>query len=71
MSHLLRRTKKSCLKFLRKISTSKQLFVQRLDEEDGDDEEVEEELNLQRDLGAGCEQQLSGHGGHLRGAAAE
>ncbi|XP_002032849.2 uncharacterized protein LOC6608101 [Drosophila sechellia] len=50
MSHLLRRTKKSCLKFLRKISTSKQLFVQRLDEEDGDDEEVEEELNLQRDL---------------------
>jgi len=38
------------LQFLRKISTSKQLFVQRLDEEDGDDEEVEEELNLQRDL---------------------
>ncbi|EDV59592.1 uncharacterized protein LOC6542378 [Drosophila erecta] len=55
MSHLLRRTKKSCLKFLRKISTSKQLFVQRLDEEDGDDEEMEvelevDELNLQRDL---------------------
>ncbi|EDW89276.1 probable E3 ubiquitin-protein ligase bre1 [Drosophila yakuba] len=50
MSHLLRRTRKSCLKFLRKISTSKQLFVQRLDEEDGDDEDVEEELNLQRDL---------------------
>lgn len=38
------------MQFLRKISTSKQLFVQRLDEEDGDDEEVEEELNLQRDL---------------------
>ncbi|XP_030557648.1 uncharacterized protein LOC115760459 [Drosophila novamexicana] len=38
MSHLLRRTKKSCLKLLRKISTSKQLFVQRLDE----DEEYEE-----------------------------
>ncbi|XP_037716647.1 uncharacterized protein LOC119551393 [Drosophila subpulchrella] len=49
MSHLLRRTKKSCLKFLRKISTSKHLFVQRLDEEDGyDDEEVE--VDLQRDL---------------------
>ncbi|XP_017128778.1 probable serine/threonine-protein kinase fhkB [Drosophila elegans] len=51
MSHLLRRTKKSCLKFLRKISTSKQLFVQRLDEEDGDgDDEVEVEVNLQRHL---------------------
>uniref|UniRef100_A0A6P4EDU1 Uncharacterized protein LOC108039082 n=1 Tax=Drosophila rhopaloa TaxID=1041015 RepID=A0A6P4EDU1_DRORH len=52
MSHLLRRTKKSCLKFLRKISTSKHLFVQRLDEEDGDDEEVqvEVEVDLQRDL---------------------
>ncbi|XP_016993744.2 uncharacterized protein [Drosophila takahashii] len=49
MSHLLRRTKKSCLKFLRKISTSKQLFVQRLDEEDGDDDE-EVEVDLQRDL---------------------
>ncbi|XP_017073018.1 putative uncharacterized protein DDB_G0271606 [Drosophila eugracilis] len=48
MSHLLRRTKKSCLKFLRKISTSKQLFVQRLDEEDVDEEEVE--VDLQRDL---------------------
>ncbi|XP_030387509.1 uncharacterized protein LOC115634094 [Scaptodrosophila lebanonensis] len=34
MSHLLKRTKKSCLKFLRKISTSKQLFVQRLEEDD-------------------------------------
>ncbi|EDW74088.1 uncharacterized protein Dwil_GK21559 [Drosophila willistoni] len=38
MSHLLKRTKKSCLKLLRKISTSRQLFVQRLDEEDCEDE---------------------------------
>ncbi|EDW02257.1 uncharacterized protein LOC6559600 [Drosophila grimshawi] len=43
MSHLLRRTKKSCLKLLRKISTSKQLFVQRLDEDDEDEQEMEQE----------------------------
>ncbi|KAH8396559.1 hypothetical protein KR215_000491 [Drosophila sulfurigaster] len=43
MSHLLRRTKKSCLKLLRKISTSKQLFVQRLDEDIEDDEEEQED----------------------------
>ncbi|KAH8374444.1 hypothetical protein KR200_008891 [Drosophila serrata] len=52
MSHLLRRTKKSCLKLLRRISTSKQLFVQRLDEEDGDEDDVEPEvvMDLQRGL---------------------
>lgn len=43
MSYLLRRTKKSCLKFLRKISTSKQLFVQRLDEDEEDEDEMEKE----------------------------
>ncbi|KAH8372684.1 hypothetical protein KR009_002835 [Drosophila setifemur] len=47
MSHLLRRTKKSCLKFLRKISTSRHLFVQRLDEED---EEVDTEAEADQDL---------------------
>ncbi|XP_017061288.1 putative uncharacterized protein DDB_G0268364 [Drosophila ficusphila] len=57
MSHLLRRTKKSCLKFLRKISTSKQLFVQRLDEEDAYDEEVEAELQreLALDVNSNCQ----------------
>ncbi|KAH8290673.1 hypothetical protein KR054_004856 [Drosophila jambulina] len=52
MSHLLRRTKKSCLKLLRRISTSKQLFVQRLDEEDGDEDDIEPEIgaDLQRGL---------------------
>ncbi|KAH8308865.1 hypothetical protein KR059_002553 [Drosophila kikkawai] len=52
MSHLLRRTKKSCLKLLRRISTSKQLFVQRLDEEDGDEDDMEPEVgaDLQRGL---------------------
>ncbi|ALC41029.1 CG11191 [Drosophila busckii] len=44
MSHLLKRTKKSCLKLLRKISTSKQ-FVQRL-EDDEEDEDEEPKLNL-------------------------
>ncbi|XP_016957111.1 uncharacterized protein LOC108029394 [Drosophila biarmipes] len=60
MSHLLRRTKKSCLKFLRKISTSKQLFVQRLDEEDGDDdEEVEDDLPRDRELDVNSNCQVS------------
>ncbi|KAM8714297.1 hypothetical protein ACLKA7_014431 [Drosophila subpalustris] len=48
MSHLLRRTKKSCLKLLRKISTSKQLFVQRLDEDEEDEEETVEEQEQQK-----------------------
>ncbi|XP_034650782.1 RNA polymerase II degradation factor 1 [Drosophila subobscura] len=58
MSHLLRRTKKSCLKLLRKISTSRQLFVQRLDEEDGDEEDEMEpsdgEAYLQKDVNSNC-----------------
>ncbi|KAH8254482.1 hypothetical protein KR032_010359 [Drosophila birchii] len=54
MSHLLRRTKKSCLKLLRRISTSKQLFVQRLDEEDGDEDDVEPEIDV-ADLQRGLE----------------
>ncbi|KAL7735470.1 hypothetical protein ACLKA6_019578 [Drosophila palustris] len=48
MSHLLRRTKKSCLKLLRKISTSKQLFVQRLDEDEEDEEETAENLEKEQ-----------------------
>lgn len=40
------------MQLLRRISTSKQLFVQRLDEEDGDEDEVEAEVeaDLQRGL---------------------
>ncbi|KAH8394764.1 hypothetical protein KR222_005148 [Zaprionus bogoriensis] len=51
MSHLLRRTKKSCLKLLRRISTSKQLFVQRLDEdeEDVDVEQLEQQLEQEQE----------------------
>ncbi|KAH8370213.1 hypothetical protein KR093_002656 [Drosophila rubida] len=51
MSHLLRRTKKSCLKLLRKISTSKQLFVQRLDEDIEDEEEQDDEELEERQQG--------------------
>ncbi|XP_001360659.2 uncharacterized protein [Drosophila pseudoobscura] len=58
MSHLLRRTKKSCLKLLRRISTSRQLFVQRLDEEDGDEEQemepAEGEAYQQKDVNSNC-----------------
>ncbi|KAH8233363.1 hypothetical protein KR026_007244 [Drosophila bipectinata] len=55
MSYLLRRTKKSCLKFLRKISTSKQLFVQHLDEEDEDEEEMDTEIpDPELDVNSNC-----------------
>ncbi|KAH8261040.1 hypothetical protein KR044_002591 [Drosophila immigrans] len=52
MSHLLRRTKKSCLKLLRKISTSKQLFAQRLDEdvEDEDEEEIDDDEEAEQQV---------------------
>ncbi|KAH8284692.1 hypothetical protein KR018_011568 [Drosophila ironensis] len=57
MSHLLRRTKKSCLKLLRKISTSKQLFVQHLDEEDEDEtqEMPSDAVDPQLDVNSNCQ----------------
>ncbi|XP_064543217.1 uncharacterized protein LOC135431818 [Drosophila montana] len=54
MSHLLRRTKKSCLKLLRKISTSKQLFVQRLDEDEDYEEHEERQEQQQEQISCNC-----------------